>query len=316
MKVGVKVNAPIQPIRWSTVRDMMMVGDESGLDSVWSEDHHFSPYGGPWDVWSFLSAAAAITSRVELGPIVASTNYYPSPVILARKAVAVDEISGGRLIFGLGAGSGGFEYSKLGLPFDKPVSRFEEAFEIIRRLLAGERFDYDGRFHELEDTWLSPVYRNTSEDPDGVEAAWLDDEWRMKGTEPADIPIMAGSLGPRMLQIMLPHSAGWNVHWSNRRLWNDPARFPEIAERVAEACTEAGRDPDDLWASAEIWAQGDGAVGLPLNVPDDLEPLPITPETLHRCAEAGIDHLVVLVDPQTPEAVEGLAAAVREFRDA
>jgi alkanesulfonate monooxygenase SsuD/methylene tetrahydromethanopterin reductase-like flavin-dependent oxidoreductase (luciferase family) len=314
VKIGIKVNAPIGPVRWETVRDMALVAEDVGLDSVWSEDHHFEPYGGPWDVWSILSALAAVTDRVMLAPIVASTNYYPSPVILARKASAVWEISDGRLILGLGAGSGDVEYAKLGLPFDHPVSRFEEAFEIVRRLLSGERFDYEGRYHHLTDTWLSPVHHQESGPVLGGPTGWLDDDWRSEPSQPLDIPLMAGTLGPRMLRIMLAHVAGWNVHWVSRAFWNTPESFPDLVQRIAEACGEIDRDPNELWSSAEIWAQDDDGQGLPVNVPDDLRPLPLDSDTLHRCSQAGIDHLIVLVDPQTPQAVETLGQAVAEYR--
>ena len=312
MKVGVKVNAPLGPVTWPQTRDMAAAADAGGLDSVWSEDHHFEPFGGPHDLWTTLAALAAITERVQLAPIVASTNYYPSPVILARKAAAIHEISGGRLILGLGAGSGDFEYAKLGLPFDRPVSRFAEAFEILRRLLAGERFSYEGEFHTLEDTWLSPVHRPAPRES----SSWLDSDWATQPTAPLDIPIMAGSLGPRMLGITLPHASGWNVHWTDRPFWNHPEQFPDVAAHIATHAAAAGRKPDELWASAEVWAQTEEAQGLPMRAPDDLTPLPLSIETLRRCDAAGIDHLIVLIDPQTPTAVERLAATVGEYRAA
>lgn len=317
MKVGIKLNAPIGPVRWETVKDMARTAEQGGLDSLWSEDHHFEPYGGPWDVWSVLSALAAITSRVSLAPIVASTNYYPSPVIFARKAATVHEISGGRLILGLGAGSGGYEYPRLGLPFDHPVSRFEEAFEIIRRLLAGERFDYQGRFHQLEDTWLSPVHRLRApgRDPTRIQPTrWLDDDWETEPTTPVEIPIMAGTVGPRMLKLMIPHSAGWNVHWGDEQFMNRPENLPALHEWIDERFREVGRAPDSLWKSAEVYMQFDGARGLPVQVPDDLNPLQPDVETLHSLEEAGVDHLIVLVDPQTSDAVESLNALVDMYR--
>jgi alkanesulfonate monooxygenase SsuD/methylene tetrahydromethanopterin reductase-like flavin-dependent oxidoreductase (luciferase family) len=317
MKVGVKVNAPIGPVHWSTIRDMATAAEEGGLDSVWSEDHHFEPFGGPWDVWTVLSAIAAVTSRVSLAPIVASTNYYPSPVILARKAATVDEISGGRLILGLGAGSGAWEYPRLGLPFDHPVSRFDEAFEIIRRLFAGERFDYEGKFHRLEDTWLSPVHRlrSTGFDPSRIQpTSWLDDDWETAPTEPLDIPIVAGTLGPRMLRIMLPHASGWNVHWGDEPFRNDPGRLPDLFDWLDQQCAEVGRDPRDVWRSAEVYMQFDDAVGLPIVTPPALKPLPADVDTLHRLEASGVDHVIVLADPQTPASVERLAALVLDFR--
>ena len=88
-----------------------------------------------------------MTERVELGPLVACTAFRP-PGILARTAAAVDEVSGGRLRVALGAGWNEAEFRAFGIPFDRRISRFEEAFEIVRRLLAGERVTFHGAFNE------------------------------------------------------------------------------------------------------------------------------------------------------------------------
>ncbi len=184
---------------------------------------------------------------------------------------------------------------------------------MIRRLLSGERFDYEGEFHNLEDTWLAPVHRAERPIKDKP-GRWLDTDWSQENGWPLDIPVMAGTLGPRMLSIMLPHASGWNTHWSDRPFWNRIESFPAIAERIAEASYEAGRNSDHLWSSAEVWAQADRPRGLPLSVPEDLQPLSVDPKTLWECSQAGIDHLIVLVDPQTPRAVQSLVEATDEFR--
>src|SRR5581483_6594237 len=113
------------------------------------------PERGPWDCWATLAWLAGITERVTLGPLVACTAFHP-PGILARQAAAVDELSGGRLVLGLGAGWNEAEFRAFGLPFDRHVSRFEEAFTIVRLLLHGERVTVRGRFHEVEDAVLLP----------------------------------------------------------------------------------------------------------------------------------------------------------------
>ena len=100
---------------------------------------------GPWDVWTTLAALAASTERVRLGPLVASTAFHP-PGLVARMAAAIDEVSGGRFVLGLGTGWNETEFRAFGIPFDDKVSRFEEAFTIIRRLLAGERVTFEGRY--------------------------------------------------------------------------------------------------------------------------------------------------------------------------
>lgn len=290
MKVGVKLNAPIREVRWADIRDMALAAEQAGFDSLWSEDHQFGPRrgGDPWEVWSVLAALAAITRRVRLAPIVASTNFY-SPVILARKAAAVQEISGGRLVFGIGAGSLPDEYPMLGLPFDHPVGRFEESIEVMRRLFAGERFSFDGTYVRLSDTWLSTM----PEQPI---------EW------------MVGSQGPRVLSITLPHVDGWNVHWTDREGWNDAARFAATNELIDERCRALGRDPRTLWRSVEVYVQVDGAHGLPIDTPDDLRPITgdaaAIAQALAAHGDAGADLVQVLIDPQTPAAVEQLARAM------
>src|SRR6266540_2777880 len=120
------------------LRDMAGVAEDAGFDSLWVGDHLLfrdpdRPPRGPWEAWSVLAALAAITERVELGPLVASASFH-SPAMLAKKAATIDEISGGRLILGLGAGWNEVEYRAFGFPFDHRVDRFEEALAIIRGL--------------------------------------------------------------------------------------------------------------------------------------------------------------------------------------
>jgi alkanesulfonate monooxygenase SsuD/methylene tetrahydromethanopterin reductase-like flavin-dependent oxidoreductase (luciferase family) len=235
-----------------------------------------------------MSALAAITSRVRLGPIVASTNFY-SPLLLARKAAAVQAISGGRFIFGVGAGSLPAEYPKAGLPIDHPVSRFEESFEVMRRLFAGERFTFEGTYHRLEDTWLANIPQQPI-------------EW------------MIGSQGPRVLGMTLPHVQGWNAHWTDREGWNEAQRFAATNALIDERCRAVGRDPSTLWRSVEVYVQLDGSHGLPIDMPDDFQPITgdaaAIAAALAAHADAGADLVQVLIDPQTPTAVEQLARAV------
>jgi alkanesulfonate monooxygenase SsuD/methylene tetrahydromethanopterin reductase-like flavin-dependent oxidoreductase (luciferase family) len=189
---------------------MAQAAEESGFDSIWCGDHMLyrgdgRAERGPWEVWTLLAALAASTERVRLGPLVASTAFHP-PGLVARMAATIDEISGGRFVVGLGAGWNETEFRAFGIPFDRLVSRFEEAFEIIRRLLAGERVTLNGRFYEVEDAVLLP--------------------------KPARRPpLMVGTTGPRMLTITLPYIDVWNVWYS----WygNSVERFAALASKVA-----------------------------------------------------------------------------------
>ncbi len=169
-----------------------------GLDSIWVGDHllyrylddaghETEPPRGPWEAWTTLAAVAAVTERVELGPLVAATSFH-NPAMLAKKAATLDEISGGRLILGLGAGWNEAEYTAYGYPFDHRVSRFEEAFTIIRSLLHDGHADLPGTYYTVTDAELVP-----------------------RGPRPEGPPLMVGSIGERMLSITLPHVQYWNA---------------------------------------------------------------------------------------------------------
>ena len=139
MKIGIQLPEIEREVRWPEVREMILLIEEAGFDSIWVGDHllYRAPHigvAGPWEAWTQMAAIAALTERVEFGPLVASTSFH-SPAMLAKKAATLDEISGGRLILGLGAGWNETEYRAFGFPFDRRVSRFEEAFTIIRTLL-------------------------------------------------------------------------------------------------------------------------------------------------------------------------------------
>ena len=157
---------------------MAQAAEEVGFDSIWLGDHLLyrgdgREERGPWEAWTLLAALAAVTERVRLGPLVACASFHP-PGLIAKMAATVDEISGGRFVLGLGAGSVEIEHTIFGLPVERRVSRFAESFEIVRRLLAGERVTFDGRYWSADDAVLLP--------------------------EPARrVPLMAGSIGPRML---------------------------------------------------------------------------------------------------------------------
>ena len=139
LKVGVQLPEVEREVRWPELLDMVRAIEDLGFDSIWLGEHLLyrwadRPARGPWEAWTLMAGIAAVTSRVEFGPLVACTNFH-NPALLAKQAATIDEISGGRFILGLGAGWNETEFRAFGFPYDHRVDRFEEAFTIIRTLL-------------------------------------------------------------------------------------------------------------------------------------------------------------------------------------
>src|SRR3954462_14695378 len=151
VRIGIQLPEVEREVRWPEYLAIAAAAEAGGFDSVWVGDHLLyrgdgRPERGPWEAWTLLAGLAAATERVALGPLVACAAFHP-PAVLAKMAATVDEVSGGRFVLGLGAGWNRREFDAFGLPFDRRVARFEEAFAIVRGLLAGEEVTFRGRFH-------------------------------------------------------------------------------------------------------------------------------------------------------------------------
>jgi probable F420-dependent oxidoreductase len=296
LKIGVQLPEVEYVASWADHLAMARLAEEIGLDSLWLGEHllYRNPGGaakGPWECWSMLAALAAVTTRVELGPLVACTSFH-NPGILAKQAATIDEISGGRLILGLGAGWNEVEYRAFGVPYDQRVSRFEEAFTIIRSLLRDGRVDFDGRYYQARDCELLP-----------------------RGPRPGGPPLLIGSNGARMLRITMPYAQAWNSWFTG--FGNRPEGLAPLQQAVDEACREVGRDPGEIERTAAVFVLLEGPSGARgLGDPDDrgTPPLSGSPQQLadafRAFAAAGIGHLQLVLDPITPAGIEQLAPAL------
>lgn len=295
LKVGVQLPEVEREVRWPELRDMARAAEEAGFDSLWVGDHLLFrdpglPPRGPWEAWSVLAALAGITERVELGPLVASVSFH-NPAMLAKKAAAIDEISGGRLILGLGAGWNEPEYRAFGFPFDHRVERFEEAFAIIRGLLRDGEVDFAGRYHQARECVLLPPPER-------------------KGGP----PILVGTRGPRMLRLAAQHADAWNAWFTwfgNRR-----EGIAAIREEVDAACAEVGRDPATLARTVAVLVQVEGDDVARRGGPrGKAPPLRGSPEELadqlRAFAAEGISHMQLVVDPITVRSIERLAPVLQ-----
>ena len=288
MNVGVQLPEVEREVRWPELAALARAAEETGFDSIWVGDHLLyrgdgRGERGPWDCWTTLAALAGVTDRVELGPLVACTAFRP-PGILARTAAAVDEISGGRLRVALGAGWNEEEFRAYGLPSDRRTARFEESFEIVRRLLAGERVTFDGTFNTLDDAVLLP--------PPARRA-----------------PLMVGGSGPRLLAASLPHVDWWNTWFDG--FGNRAHGFPQLNARIDEACERSGRDPRRIKRSVCLLVQIDGGAGERRAQPE-APPLQaaVLAEELAALEAAGADEAILVLDPITEPAIRSLRTAL------
>jgi alkanesulfonate monooxygenase SsuD/methylene tetrahydromethanopterin reductase-like flavin-dependent oxidoreductase (luciferase family) len=291
LKVGVQLPEVEYVASWAEQREMARAAEEIGLDSLWVGDHLLyrddgRPTRAPWEAWTTLAALAAVTSRVQIGPLVAATSFH-APAMIAKKAATIEEISGGRLILGLGAGWNRPDYDAFGFPYDHRVSRFEEAFTIIRTLMREGEIDFQGTYYTVDRAQLLP-----------------------RGPRPGGPPLMVGSEGPRMLAITLPHVDAWNA-WFN---WfgNAPDGYRAVRARIDDACRAAGRDPAEVERTVALFVAFPGAAGRGQGdrPGQEVEPIPGDPASLagrlHEFAEEGVAHVQLVLDPITADTILAL----------
>lgn len=285
--------------RWGDLLAFARRAEALGYDSLWLSDHLLFRLAGRedqpvgmWEGWSVLAGLAAATTRITLGTFVTCTGFR-NPALLAKMAATVDEISDGRLVLGLGAGWHEPEFDAFGYPFDHRVSRFEEAFTIIRSLIQDGHVDFEGTYYRARDCELRP-----------------------RGPRAGRLPLLIGSNGPRMLRAAAPYVQAWNSDWTNR-----PGEIPPLRERVDAACLDVGRDPSTLERTAGV------VIDLPVRDPardgrasvsgatapgtDASRPATGSPEELAELLRGyvaeGITHVQTWIDPSTPAGLEWFA---------
>jgi alkanesulfonate monooxygenase SsuD/methylene tetrahydromethanopterin reductase-like flavin-dependent oxidoreductase (luciferase family) len=281
--------------RYPDIRAAALRAESDGFDSIWIMDHLLfeqpgQPRRGVWEGVSVLSALAEATNRVELGALVLCTAFR-NPGLLAKMADAIDEISGGRLILGLGAGWHEPEFTAFGYPFDHLASRFEEAMSIIVPLVRTGAVDFRG------------VYENA---PNCVNIP--------RGPRSAGPPILTGTQGPRLMKLTAEVANAWNACWLGRA-----SELPEKVAPMLTACDEVGRDPKtlDLTVGQIVSFAGlDGQVESPggterfaFNDPDDLA------AEWRAYAEQDVRHMIIWPMPESDECIARITRALSLYRD-
>ncbi|CAA9209741.1 MAG: hypothetical protein AVDCRST_MAG20-130 [uncultured Acidimicrobiales bacterium] len=261
---------------WTDVLDLARHGEATGWDGVWIADH-FMPNGddvsGPvLEGWTTIAGLAATVPRVRIGCLV-SGNTYRHPAVLASMATTADEISGGRIVLGLGAGWQQNEHDAYGIPlFDtkERMARFAEACAVVKSLLTQERTTFHGDHYQLRDAPLEP-----------------------KGAA-GPVPLLVGGGGEKVtLRIAAQHADEWNV-------WGTPDVLAHKGAVLDRHCADVGRDPAEIERSAqallflsddETWLakHRDGAAGRASMVGTPAELV----DVVGGYVEAGVDELIV-----------------------
>jgi len=277
---------------WTSIRAMAVAAEGQGLDSVWGADHLiFRENGeteGIHECWTLLTAVAAVTSRVEVGPLVLAVPFR-NPALTAKMAAELDEISDGRLILGLGCGWHQPEFDAFDYPFDHRVSRFEEALSIMLPMLRGESVTFEGAYHSATDAELIP-----------------------RPIREGGPPVLIAGKQPRMLGLVARHADQWNGAW-----YGDPRDADDLRTRLTNlgaALEKVERDPATMVRTAGIFVAFEDAE-------EDAPEKAIRGSTveiadaLARYGELGISHLITHLFPRSPDAVARLAEAAALARD-
>lgn len=293
MKIGLMLPlADDETGGFADLRALAIAAEDGGLDSVWGADHLIFRDGGDTtgihECWTVLTAIAAVTSRVEIGPLVLALPFR-NPALTAKMAAELDEVSGGRLILGVGCGWHRPEFDAFGYPFDHRVSRFDEALQVLVPLLREGRATFKGQYHDVGDAELRP-----------------------RPIRDGGPPILIAGKQPRMLALVARYADQWNAAW-----YGDPDEAHELRERLTNlhaALDAAGRDPATLEITVGIFVAFEGAEA---DAPEKAirGTIDEVADALAGYAELGAGHLIAHVFPRTPAGVRQLAEAAALARE-
>jgi len=271
--------------RYADMLAMSQAAAKSGFEVLWFDDHFSfttdADLRGAWDAWTLMAAIAAAVPDVQIGPMVACTAYR-NPGVIAKMSEMIDDISGGRFILGLGAGWHKPEYDQFGIRYEPRVSQFEEALEIIHGLVRTGKADVQGSYYQANEAVNLP-----------------------RGPRPEGPPILIGSTGERMLKSLVRYADAWNTGGGT---------VEELKVKIAKldaACEDAGRDSNTVVRTVGVAVAGDGNTNDAANVIKGNTEQKV--DRLREIVSLGFQHIMIRVDPSTPENIAAAAPVVEAF---
>ncbi len=241
---------------------------------IWDYDHFYGlvdPAQQTFEGWTVLAGMAVLTRQARVGCLVSSVTYR-NPAMLAKMAVTVDHMSGGRLEFGIGAGWHEDEHRGYGIEFPSPGARvdmLDEALTVIRRLWTEESVTFTGRFFTLEEARCNP-----------------------KPLQHPHPPIVIGGVKPKMLRVIARHADEWNAPGQG------PQEWARTSANLDLACAEVDRDPQEIRRSVQLFLH-----------PQNPEQVDAELATLPSYAQEGCEHVVLsFYQPPDVELLQRCAA--------
>jgi len=213
---------------FAQIAERARLAERLGFDSLLFTDHMWSrgvPELDHLEAWTLMTAISAVTERIRVGALVLC-NSYRNPALLAKMATSLDAVSGGRLLFGLGAGWMEEEYGAYGYRFPSTrvrIEQLDEALEIIKRLFTGDRATFQGKYYAVHDAVNLP-----------------------RPVQRPHPPILIGGGGERlMLRVVARHADVWNC--PNNHALELPRRLAALRAH----CADVGREADEIEVSEQ-----------------------------------------------------------------
>jgi alkanesulfonate monooxygenase SsuD/methylene tetrahydromethanopterin reductase-like flavin-dependent oxidoreductase (luciferase family) len=226
MRVGVVI---LPEHSWQETRSLFRRVEDLGFAHAWTYDHMAwrTLRDGPWHAAvPLLSAVAATTSRIRLGTLVASPNFR-HPVTFAKELMTLDDISGGRVTLGIGAGSKTYDATVLGQPpwsLAERTARFAEFVELLDRLLTSPATTFAGRFYGAHEARMIPGC-----------------------VQRPRVPFAVAATGPRGMAVVARHARTWVTTGDVARPPEEHFEgLPRLVDAMVGACESSGRDPATL----------------------------------------------------------------------
>lgn len=297
MKIGIvlptaEIKAWSRNLRYSEVRELALQAEESGFDSIWLVDHLLYRMDGNttigvWECWTFLSALAEATKKVDLGTLVLCSPLH-NPAILAKMAHAIDEVSAGRFILGIGAGWNKPEFDAFGIPFDHLTDRFEEALQILHPLLKGGFVDFIGKYYQAPNCEVKPL-----------------------SPRAGGPPLLIGSgAGPRMLKLAAKYADLWNIPYTG-----SSETLKEPLEKFHLALSNQGRSSAMVGFTALVALHYPDLGERPQNFENLLSgTTEEIAQIMKEYEQRGVTHMIFQFAPYEKQAFNRLSESVSIYR--